>query len=275
LRAALNLPPANRPALGKGPTGKDKPKSYDSGSFDAGSHSHLDSTSRESSDAASPSSTRTSSLSPSAINATMRNSPRSVQSIEGSSWDQSLLMGEQQPEVQVPTGPTGYQLPPVSAPMPQKAVQQYPYSSNVASSSRTSITNNMYMSPTQPNYPHNADRPMGNSYSSTGFLLRDAREEPQQQYSYSHSAFSANHDTNMHSHSPSHQPRETSPNGINFAHRRSLTEPQSFRNIVNHFPHLPNPLLTLPSPPRLQDSTLPPRQAATYGGGDGRLNSMS
>ncbi|KAH9945313.1 uncharacterized protein BXZ73DRAFT_73471 [Epithele typhae] len=26
LRAALNLPPANRPALGKGPTGKDKPK---------------------------------------------------------------------------------------------------------------------------------------------------------------------------------------------------------------------------------------------------------
>lgn len=26
LRAALNLPPANRPTLGKGPTGKDKPK---------------------------------------------------------------------------------------------------------------------------------------------------------------------------------------------------------------------------------------------------------
>ncbi|KAI0701327.1 hypothetical protein BC835DRAFT_1259805, partial [Cytidiella melzeri] len=28
LRAALNLPSANRPALGKGPTGKDKPKPY-------------------------------------------------------------------------------------------------------------------------------------------------------------------------------------------------------------------------------------------------------
>jgi hypothetical protein len=27
LRQALNLPPANRPLLGKGPTGKDKPKS--------------------------------------------------------------------------------------------------------------------------------------------------------------------------------------------------------------------------------------------------------
>lgn len=30
LRAALHLPPANRPALGKGPTGKDKPKPYPS-----------------------------------------------------------------------------------------------------------------------------------------------------------------------------------------------------------------------------------------------------
>lgn len=29
LRAALNLPPANRPALGRGPTGKDKPKPFD------------------------------------------------------------------------------------------------------------------------------------------------------------------------------------------------------------------------------------------------------
>ncbi|KAF8558221.1 hypothetical protein OG21DRAFT_1380900, partial [Imleria badia] len=29
LRAALNLPPANRPTLGKGPTGKDKPKTLD------------------------------------------------------------------------------------------------------------------------------------------------------------------------------------------------------------------------------------------------------
>ncbi|KZT29694.1 hypothetical protein NEOLEDRAFT_1020572, partial [Neolentinus lepideus HHB14362 ss-1] len=30
LRAALNLPPANRPPLGKGPTGKDKPKVFSS-----------------------------------------------------------------------------------------------------------------------------------------------------------------------------------------------------------------------------------------------------
>ncbi|KIK62540.1 hypothetical protein GYMLUDRAFT_104290, partial [Collybiopsis luxurians FD-317 M1] len=30
LRQALNLPPANRPVLGKGPTGKDKPKTFDS-----------------------------------------------------------------------------------------------------------------------------------------------------------------------------------------------------------------------------------------------------
>ncbi|KAJ7650667.1 hypothetical protein FB45DRAFT_719912, partial [Roridomyces roridus] len=29
LRQALSLPPANRPPLGKGPTGKDKPKAYE------------------------------------------------------------------------------------------------------------------------------------------------------------------------------------------------------------------------------------------------------
>ncbi|KAF9064181.1 hypothetical protein BDP27DRAFT_1230860, partial [Rhodocollybia butyracea] len=34
LRQALNLPPANRPALGKGPTGKDKPRSCESPSLE-------------------------------------------------------------------------------------------------------------------------------------------------------------------------------------------------------------------------------------------------
>ncbi|KIM84285.1 hypothetical protein PILCRDRAFT_42551, partial [Piloderma croceum F 1598] len=62
LRVALNLPPASRPSLGKGPTGKDRPRPLETGSrsYPASAKS------RESSNADldSPPSTRTNSLSP-------------------------------------------------------------------------------------------------------------------------------------------------------------------------------------------------------------------
>ncbi|EIN03705.1 hypothetical protein PUNSTDRAFT_146885 [Punctularia strigosozonata HHB-11173 SS5] len=89
LRAALNLPPANRPPLGKGPTGKDKPKSYVSSPIDASGSGSSSQTmtgcerpgpSRATSsaeDSAPP--TRGNSLSPSAPPPALRTSP--------SSWD--------------------------------------------------------------------------------------------------------------------------------------------------------------------------------------------
>jgi hypothetical protein len=273
LRAALNLPPANRPPLGKGPTGKDKPKSFDSGSFD-GTHSHtIGSTSRESSEAASPSSTRTNSLSPATISATMRNSPRDATGIEGSQWEPSLLMGgDQQPEV--PSTSSSYHLSSAST-IPQKPLQ-YPYSGTMPPSSRTS-SNSVYMPPNQPNYPHTADRPMG-SFNASGFLVRDSRDESQHHhYSYSQPSF-ASHGATMESTAAEQtQPRDPPSGGLNFPHRRSLTDPQQQGFRINHFSSLPNPILsqneiTLPSPPRLQENTIPTRQ--NNFGGDGRLHSM-
>jgi hypothetical protein len=209
----------------------------------------------------------------------MRTSPRSM---DGASWDQSLLMsGDHPPEVSTPS--SSYQLSstPSAATMSQKSISHYQYPSISSSSSRTS-TNNVYMSNPQPNYPHTADRPMGNTYNTAGFLLRDGRDETSQHhYSYSQPSFAAAHGTTMESPSsaespPQTQPRDTSSvGGLNFPHRRSLTDPQqAFR--MNHFTGLPNPILsqndlTLPSPPRLQDST----RANNYGGGDGRLHPIS
>lgn len=279
MRQALNLPPANRPALGKGPTGKDKPKSFDG-------HSQSLQSSRDSSSPDSPSSTRTSSLSPSALTAPMPSRP--VQVLDSGPWDQPIIMNEQPSDVPGPSASPTYQLPPMSAPLPSKSMH-YPYTNSLPPSSRPSIANNMYMVP-QPSYPHSsADRPMGSAYGSQAFLLRgDVRDEPRQQYSYEQSSFQS-HDSNMHSQSPpasappahSQSPlsqRESS-SALPYPHRRSLTEPQGF-SIGQGFPHLPTPVqaphsIRLPSP-RLQDSGghshPPPR--STYGP-DGRLNSMT
>lgn len=285
LRVALNLPPANRPPLGKGPTGKDKPKHPPSAS---GSRSQdalsrpPDSTSRAGS-ADSPDSTRTHSLSPSTMTATagtMRASPHSASNIEGTAWDQQMLVTEQQQQQQQPepsasSSSTGYPMP-THKPVPQS---QYSYSSPIPTTSRPSMPNGIYLPPVSQaphNYSHTADRPMPESYAASSYTpLRGVREE-HQQFSYPQASFQQS-DTGQpisHHHSPPvsvpqvHDARETSTqSSMPYPHRRSVTEPQYGRPLINHYQQLPpphssnHPQMTMSgsmrrlSPPRISDNS--------------------
>ncbi|KAI0297239.1 hypothetical protein B0F90DRAFT_1740393 [Multifurca ochricompacta] len=265
LRAALNLPPANRPPLGKGPTGKDKPKTPSAPP--PRPSAPLDAVSHAGSSADSPTSTRAQSLSPSTITSTMRPSQNAVHSLEGSSWDQGIIMGEEQnhsaPHASSPS--TGYPLPGV--PPHTKPPSQYSYSSPAQSSSRTTLPGTMYM-PTVPqgtqNFSHPTDRPLSEAYASGNYPVRDPRDD-QQRFSYSQPSYSGPEAAHLSQHSPStslhypqQQQRDPSPaqTPLPFAPRRSITDPQGFSSLVNQYPHLPPPpALRRLSPPRLAESS--------------------
>lgn len=263
LRAALNLPPANRPLLGKGPTGKDKPKSAPP----ARPATALDTVSREGSSADSPTSTRAQSLSPSTITASMRPSPNAVHSLEGGSWDQGMIMGEEQnqqaPHSSSPS--TGYPLSGV--PAHTKAPSQYSYPSPAQSSSRTTLPGTMYMPAVHQgtqNFGHTTDRPLTEAYGGGNYPVRDLRED-QQRFPYSQPSYSGPEAAHLPQHSPStpslhystqqHRDPSSAQTPIPFAHRRSITDPQGF-SLVNQYPHLPPPpALRRLSPPRLAETS--------------------
>ena len=146
LRAALNLPPANRPPLSKAPTGKDKPKPPPAQARPA---TDFEARRGRSSSVDSPTSTRAQSLSPSTITATMRPSPNAVHSLEDSSWDQSMLMGmDKNQQAHYFSSPsTGYRLPGLSA--HTKAPSQYSYTSHAQPSARPTLPGTMYMPTSQ------------------------------------------------------------------------------------------------------------------------------
>ncbi|KAI0292124.1 hypothetical protein BC826DRAFT_1092173 [Russula brevipes] len=245
LRAALNLPPANRAPLGKGPTGKDKPKTPSAPSSRP-SQASLDAVSRAGSSADSPTSTRAQSLSPSTITATMRPSPNAVHSLEGSSWDQGMIIGEEQnqsaPHASSPS--TGYPLPGV--PAHAKNPSQFSYPSPAQSSSRTTLPGTIIR---RGNYP-----------------VRDPRDD-QQRFPYSQPAYSGPDGSHLSQHSPSaslhyttqqqqRDPSSPAQTPVPFAHRRSITDPQGFSSLVNQYPHLPPPnSLRRLSPPRLAENS--------------------
>ncbi|KAI0261507.1 hypothetical protein BC834DRAFT_895613 [Gloeopeniophorella convolvens] len=277
LRAALNLPPANRPPLGKGPTGKDKPKTPSALSARPSAAGALDSVSRAGSSADSPTSTRAQSLSPSTITATMRPSPSAVHSLEGSSWDQGMLMGEDQnqPAPHASPSSTGYPLSsvPPHAHAHAKPPSQYSYPSPVQSTSRSSLPGTMYM-PTVPqgaqNFAHTADRPLADAYGGGSYPVRDPREDQQQRFPYSQPSYSAPEAAHLSQHSPPpaslHYPSQQQP-ALPYAHRRSITEPQGFPSLVHQYPHLPPPqALRRLTPPRLQDGSHSLRAPFTGGG---------
>ncbi|KAG7449550.1 uncharacterized protein BT62DRAFT_1001841 [Guyanagaster necrorhizus] len=150
LRRALNLPPASRSPLGRGPTGKDMPKAYvpDASSGDTGTA--LPHPSRDSS-SSSRGSTRASSLSPGTLTL-----PRSVSDIDGGPWDTSMVMEEQHSDVPSSSASSTYPLP----------------SLNSQSTSRSTMPGNAYI-PTQSGFSQSADR-MSSSYSNnSGFVMRD------------------------------------------------------------------------------------------------------
>ncbi|TFK72967.1 hypothetical protein BDN72DRAFT_762567 [Pluteus cervinus] len=281
LRQALNLPPANRTPLGKGPTGKDKPKSFETGASQALSfHSGKDSSSPSS-----PASTRTSSLSPSAVTSM---SSRSMQVIEGGSWDSSLLLSDQ-PNVQSPTD-SSYMPGSMSAPVPTKPLQYSHYSSNSALPSptpRSNIQTGIYISP-QSSYSQSPERNMGGTYSSQAFVLRqDMRDDSRHPgYSYSQSTYSHEGSINPSGSPPPsipalqpHPPSLQREHSLPYPHRRSLTDPQGF-SIGQGYPHLPSPAPLQGSRgqtdlPRLQDNLGHPTHSTHRYSADGRINSMS
>ncbi|KAF8274754.1 hypothetical protein EI94DRAFT_1794060 [Lactarius quietus] len=266
LRAALNLPPANRLPLGKGPTGKDKPKAPPAPP--ARPATALDAVSREGSSADSPTSTRAQSLSPSTITASMRPSPNAVHSLEGGSWDQSMMMGEEQQNQQAPhssSPSTGYPLSGVSA--HTKPHSQYSYPSPAQSSSRTTLPGTMYM-PVAPqgtqNFGHTPDRTLSEAYGGGNYPVRDPREDTQR-FPYSQPSYSGPEAAHLPQHpsTPSlqyttqqHRDAPSAQTPIPFAHRRSITDPQGFSSLVNQYPHLPPPpALRRLSPPRLTETS--------------------
>ncbi|KAI0050446.1 hypothetical protein FA95DRAFT_1536210 [Auriscalpium vulgare] len=295
LRAALSLPPANRPALGKGPTGKDKPKpgappTPTSSRGPGMASGSLETFSRESSSADSPSSTRAHSLSPTTITAPMRPSPHSAHSLEGGAggtWDQPMLMGEDDPQPALHASPPSVGYPLSSAAATHKpAYSSYP--GPVASSSRSALPGSMYM-PSVPqgaqNYAGPPDRPMPDAYAAGGgYPLRDPREEqsqPQQQhFSYpAQAAFTSPDPSHMHQHSPQaqqmqmHHSQRQTPQPQPYPHRRSITEPDlPFRSsMTGQYPgHLPPPQpppsMRRQSPPRPPDNAPSLRPFGGQGG---------
>lgn len=275
LRVALNLPPASRPSLGKGPTGKDRPRTLEGGSRSYPSSAK----SRESSNADldSPPSTRTHSLSPSAMTS-VRPSPRSAPALDsGGAWDQSLLMGEQHADGQ--GGSNAYPLPHGSTAI-QKGVHQYSFSDPMPPNPRSNMGSSMYMGSQQSHYSPTSERPMGSTYGSAGYIARDTRDE---QYSYSQAQYS-NHDSGLQSsptthHPQLHHPRESvsATSTVPYSQRRSNTEPQYRAVLGQQQTHLPHPMqlnnnVRLPSP----HDNGPPAQRPSphFGGVESRLNSI-
>ncbi|KAI3613768.1 proteophosphoglycan ppg4 [Moniliophthora roreri] len=294
LRQALNLPAANRPPLGKGPTGKDKPKSTEPSTVSQ--HASLPLTlplsSRDSS--GSPPSTRMSSHSPPGSMGTSIGSRAPVQSVEDGVWEQTIIMSDS--DLPSSSASSTYPLPPMSAPPPisSKPISYNPYPNSLSSSSSLPSSSRSMPSPmflnSQPNYSHSADRPIGTSYGSPTFTMRsDIRDDSRHHYSYSPSPYQSHDTLHTHhgasavapgiAHSQSHPPQREPP--VSYPHRRSLTEPQQAYSINSGFPHLPNPIhsnqgIRLPSPPRLpsQDGVAHNQPPRNYGP-DGRINSMS
>lgn len=270
LRTALNLPPANRPSLGKGPTGKDKVKAPHDRSGSSGAMPSLPSMSHNS-PSDSPSSSRTHSLSPTnsmAVPASqLRKSPPSLPSLDSSAWDHPMMITKEgSGGTHASPASTAYSLTPISGPSTgQSHLPSFTFSDPMPSRNQPG----MFLPPGTQNISH-AERPR--DYSDSDFTIRDHRDD-RHHYSYSQPSFSSHEQASLHSPhesamntiSLSHRDSMGSPSSQSFAHRRSITEPQGFRGIMNQqYPHLPNPQphtqqataypsIRLPTPPKVSE----------------------
>ncbi|KAF8624521.1 hypothetical protein AX15_005833 [Amanita polypyramis BW_CC] len=285
LRQALSLPPSTRPPLGKGPTGKDKPKQTDDMILSCGLGMH---SGRGSSNDDSPSS-RTSSLSPCTLTVPMPVRPAPV--IEGGSWDDAILLSDQHSDISGPST-SSYQMT-MSAPTPLKPLHHYSsYSSSSLPSNSRNNTASLYVATTS-QYPPSPDRISNSIYNSHGYLVRG--ESSRQFSTYPHPTFQTT-DTEIHPHTPppsipiQHPDNRESP--MPYPPRRSFTEPQGYI-ISQGYPHLPHSSLLQqnargPECPRMQDGnghlplhpnphpqTHPQQSTRSMFGPDGRINSTS
>lgn len=281
LRKALSLPPSSRPPLGRGPTGKDRPRIFDTSSLQSLSPHP----SRESSADLSPTS-RPSSQSPTPIAASMSSRP-AMTIMEPSAWNDSMLLNDQSHQPQqshqhsdLPESSNSpYHLSAI--PVPVSTKQYLPYVDTIASSSRQ-LPSDVYLN--SPNtYAQSPDRPIGGNYGGHNFPPRgEIRDEIRQQYIYTDPY---QHDPHLRSQSPSpntqshpHVSNLERNHTVPFPHRRSSLDPQGY-SIGQGFPHLPNPVQLQHNPrppdhPRQPDHHVPTVPRPAHYGQDGRLNSI-
>ncbi|KAH8118132.1 hypothetical protein DFH11DRAFT_1572573 [Phellopilus nigrolimitatus] len=155
LRAALNLPPAHRPPLGHGPTGKDKVKP-----FDRGSTAQTESVADEGS--ASP---RTNTSSPHSINQQIPSVSHSGDGGEtpGGIWDQALSMAQHDEYA------SDRDLHPAASANVSSATASYTpephyrFDTAPPSRSRSSLSGALFASPGASAYHNSIDRPSTSS----------------------------------------------------------------------------------------------------------------
>ncbi|KAG6854397.1 hypothetical protein C0991_007388 [Blastosporella zonata] len=267
LRKMVGWPPDDRPPLGKGPTGKDKPKLELADGHGGGGSYAADFFSSQGSESAS-SSPRTRSPSPTAI----PGSSQGMHVIDSDVWENALTIDE--PDDQPPESP--YQFPPMATSVSTKPVYST-YGGGLPSSLPTSLSHSP-ISPastyteTSASYSPSVERQMGGSYNSPSFVGRsgEMREEgPRHHFTY-HSPPYQNHDAHMHSQTPPppssappHPHHHTSLHqrdiSAPYAHRRAVTEQYSANQL-----HLP-----LPTQMQAQQSTRPLDQHRMHeGAGD-------
>ncbi|KZT73085.1 hypothetical protein DAEQUDRAFT_506107 [Daedalea quercina L-15889] len=294
LRAALSLPPANRPPLGKGPTGKDKPKlpsqqqQPNAGSPSASSTlppiqflpqlsptNSLPSMPVSRHDSPSSASTRTQSLSPTAFNSALGQSS----SISGMdpTWDNpgAGFVGKDQPEPSPSASSTSYTIPPVPGPSTSHSSTYQPPASRPSLDDAYPLTSYQY----SPERSLASIDPYAGTPSS-GFLMRDERRAftYQQPSFHTHAGQLHPHSSPVSAVSPSMPPGGTGMQP-SYAHRRSVTEPQGYRSSIQlgsipqmRLPQPPNLPNRLPSPSQLSGAggLPPPPLHPGYGYGDER-----
>ncbi|KAG5645552.1 hypothetical protein DXG03_005827 [Asterophora parasitica] len=290
LRKMVGWPPDDRPPLGKGPTGKDKPKSSDLG---GGSHAVDFFSSRDSESA--ESSSRTSSLSPSAL----ATSSRGMHVIDPESWEHALTMNDPHEHSDVGPLDSPYQLPPMAAPVSTKPI--YPSYGNAlpsslpSSSSRSPIPHSSAMYINNPaSYSHSGDRHMGSSYSAPSYVGRSEMrvDSPRQQYSYNQPTYQ-NHDPHIHPQSPpplsaTSAHSHSHNHAHNPIHQRDVPTPFSHRRVLTEQYTISQGGLQLPDPAQLHQQRQHTRQPDMHRmhdehhqnayrmayGPDGRINSI-
>ncbi|GJE94506.1 hypothetical protein PsYK624_106760 [Phanerochaete sordida] len=246
LRAALALPPANRPPLGKGPTGKDKPKPYSPrtqppaivtaepvASTSALSTNGLPPLSAlplapaSRTESPSSTSTRTHSMSPSSIAAQLNAAPPPPV-VPVDSWEDGLFgTGRERAEIQPSPVTTSYPATPLSATGSQ------PYQFPNTTARIQSMPQPYNMQPGAQNYAHTQDRPMADAFTDANPLYDRRFPYPYQ---------TTPDPGSMHAQSPtssgSMPPQRGTPSQqqiqppINYAHKRSITEPNALRSLL-------------------------------------------
>ncbi|KAI5122534.1 hypothetical protein M0805_005261 [Coniferiporia weirii] len=277
LRAALNLPPANRPPLGRGPTGKDRAKPYNRSST-----SQADSVAGEGS--ASP---RTSTSSPHSVVQPLPSVSQQSGAAgdnSGGLWDHALTMPQHEEYASDREGiqPTvSTNAPPAASYAPEP---HFRFDTGSPSRSRSSLSGALYPSPGASGYNHSTDRSTSSSnysrdesfysmatmthgHNSSGTLRNLAQSSPPL-HSHPHQMESGLGGGATHSPLAPHanySPSSPAPPQMSLSMalglRRSIPNPQHFPSYVDTFPPAPYPQRAQPALARQ-----PPAHATSHPG---------